>query len=89
MAPILSSNMLDSKRSSPRARHVKLLRADIFMSIKPAHMGNIAARLKNHEYRRYLLPATVHRIWFYTNALVSAIHYVACISTGKTPRPGS
>jgi len=55
------------------------------MSIKPEHIINIAARLKNHEYRRYLLPATVHRIWFYTSAPVSAIHYVACISAGKVP----
>jgi predicted transcriptional regulator len=85
MPQILSANMPDSKPSNHRARHVKLSRADIFMSIKPEHMDNIAAGLKNHEYRRYLLPATVHRIWFYTSAPVSAIHYVACISDGKIP----
>jgi predicted transcriptional regulator len=55
------------------------------MSIKPEHMDNIAARHKNHEYRRYLLPPSVRHIWFYTSAPFSAIHYVACISNGKVP----
>jgi hypothetical protein len=55
------------------------------MSIKPEHMTNIAARLKNHEYRSYLLPSSVRRIWFYTSAPVSSIHYVARISAGKVP----
>jgi hypothetical protein len=70
-------------KSTPRAQHGK--RTDIFMSIKPEHMNNIAARIKNHEYRRYLLPSSVRRIWFYTSAPVSSIHYVARISAGKVP----
>jgi len=65
--------------------NVKTSHADIFMSIKPEHITNIASRLKNHEYRRYLLPSSVHRIWFYTSAPISSIHYVARISRGKVP----
>ncbi|OXV10758.1 hypothetical protein Egran_01483 [Elaphomyces granulatus] len=77
--------MPKAKSSTPRARHVNLSHTDIFMSIKPEHMANIATRLKNHEYRRYLLPSSVRRIWFYTSAPASSIHYVARISAGKVP----
>ncbi|KAJ5894529.1 hypothetical protein N7495_006220 [Penicillium taxi] len=59
--------------------------SDIFMSIKPEHMKNIASGAKNHEYRGYLLPSKVHRIWFYTTAPVKRLEYVARISAGKTP----
>jgi hypothetical protein len=54
------------------------------MSIKPTHMTNIALGTKNHEYRRYLLPSSVQRLWLYTTAPVSRIEYVAGISRGKT-----
>jgi hypothetical protein len=63
----------------------KTSKADIFMSIKPEHIKNISLRLKNHEYRSYLLPSTVRRIWFYTTAPLSRIEYVARISHGKVP----
>ena len=59
--------------------------SDIFMSIKPEHMRNIASGVKNHEYRGYLLPSSVRRIWFYTTAPVKQIEYVARISPGKVP----
>lgn len=55
------------------------------MSIKPEHISNIASGAKNHEYRRYLLPSSVQRIWFYTTAPVSQLTFVARISGGKTP----
>ncbi|CEJ61904.1 hypothetical protein PMG11_10421 [Penicillium brasilianum] len=59
--------------------------SDIFMSIKPEHMSNIASGAKNHEYRSYLLPSKVSRIWFYTTTPVKRLEYVALISKGKTP----
>lgn len=55
------------------------------MSIRPEHMYNIATRMKNHEYRRYLLPPSVLYIWFYTTAPLSRIEYIARISHGKFP----
>jgi hypothetical protein len=58
---------------------------DIFMSIKPEHMRNIVSRTKNHEFRKYRLPASVRRIWFYTSAPISALEYVATISSPRTP----
>lgn len=58
---------------------------DIFMSIKPEHISNIASRLKTHEFRKYLLPTSVKRIWFYTIAPRQRLQYVAEISIGKTP----
>lgn len=60
-------------------------RGDIFMSIRPEHIHGIATSAKNHEYRRYLLPSSVRRIWFYTTAPISRIEHVARISHGKVP----
>lgn len=79
------------KTTRPRnfqARHVKTSSAvvtDVYLSIKPEHISNIALRLKNHDYRRYLLPKSVQRIWFYTTAPISSIHYIARISSGRVP----
>lgn len=61
------------------------LRSDVLMSIRQEHMGNIAAGTKNYEYRKYLLPSSVKRIWFYTSTPVSSIQYVAQISRGRVP----
>ncbi|KAJ5549683.1 hypothetical protein N7535_002380 [Penicillium sp. DV-2018c] len=61
------------------------LSSDILMSIKPEHMSNIASGAKNHEYRGYLLPRRIHRIWFYTTHPIKQIAYVARISPGKIP----
>jgi len=58
---------------------------DIFMSIKPEHIQNIASRSKNHEYRSYLLPQSIRQIWFYTSSPVQCIEYVARISQSKRP----
>ncbi|KAJ5296013.1 hypothetical protein PENANT_c001G03570 [Penicillium antarcticum] len=58
---------------------------DIFMSIKPEHMSNIASGTKNHEYRSYLLPSDVRRIWFYTTKPIQRVEHVAYISQGKVP----
>ncbi|KAJ5970333.1 uncharacterized protein N7479_000251 [Penicillium vulpinum] len=58
---------------------------DIFMSIKPEHIQNIATGSKNHEYRSYLLPPSIQHIWFYTTSPIKQIEYVARISLGKTP----
>ena len=72
--------MRQTKSLNPRPGH-----GDIFMSIRPEHMHSIATSAKNHEYRRYLLPSTVRRIWFYTTAPNSRIEYVAHVSHGKVP----
>eukprot|EP00171_Calliarthron_tuberculosum_P008886 IDg8886t1 len=55
------------------------------MSIRAIHMQNIAQGIKNHEYRKYLLPKSVKRIWFYTSAPVSQVCYVALIGPGRQP----
>lgn len=60
-------------------------KTDILMSIKPEHISNIASRHKTHEFRNYLLPASVQRIWFYTSAPNQRVQYVAEIGGGKTP----
>ncbi|KAF7586211.1 hypothetical protein BBP40_009290 [Aspergillus hancockii] len=76
---------MSEKSSAVQAHSIRTSKADILMSIKPEHMKNIAAKAKNHEYRRYLLPSTVRHIWLYTTAPISRIEYVARVSHGRTP----
>jgi hypothetical protein len=70
---------------TPSTRAVRTGNADIFISIKPEHINNIATGAKNHEYRRYLLPSSIRHVWFYTTAPLSRIEYVARVSHGKVP----
>ncbi|TVY83283.1 hypothetical protein LSUE1_G004323 [Lachnellula suecica] len=63
----------------------KIPPTDILISIYPKHVDNIVAQVKNHEFRKYLIPATVNRIWIYETAPISAIRYCAIIGPGKRP----
>jgi len=58
---------------------------DIIISIHPQHVANIVSRAKNHEFRNYLLPPSVKRLWIYETSPTSAVKYVATISHGKRP----
>jgi hypothetical protein len=61
------------------------VKTDIIISIHPKHVANIASRLKDHEFRNYLLPSSVQRMWIYETSPTQAIKYVARISHGKRP----
>jgi predicted transcriptional regulator len=61
------------------------VKTDIIISIHPKHVSNIFSRVKDHEYRNYLIPSSVQRIWIYERSPTSAIKYVAQISQGKRP----
>jgi hypothetical protein len=71
--------------AKPPAAKTEKSHSDIFMSIKPEHISNIASGLKNHEYRSYRLPSCVRRIWFYTSAPISSLHYIARVSSARIP----
>jgi hypothetical protein len=58
---------------------------DIILKIKPEHMANIWSQKKNHEFRKYMLPSTTCRIWFYEISPVDAIRYIAGIGCVKFP----
>ncbi|KJK73574.1 hypothetical protein H634G_11175 [Metarhizium anisopliae BRIP 53293] len=58
---------------------------DIIISIHPQHLANIISRVKNHEFRNYLLPPSTKRLLIYETSPASAIRYVATISHGKQP----
>ncbi|CAG9974732.1 unnamed protein product [Clonostachys byssicola] len=60
-------------------------RRDIIISIHPKYVANIVSREKNHEFRNYLLPASVKRLWIYETSPLSSIRYIATISQGKRP----
>ena len=52
------------------------------------YMQQIVQREKNYEFRRYLIPNSVERIWFYINAPLSHIAYVCEIDPARTRNPG-
>ncbi|KAF8204433.1 hypothetical protein K438DRAFT_1932445 [Mycena galopus ATCC 62051] len=60
-------------------------REDILISIKTPHMNNIAARSKNHEFRKYLVSRTVQRMWLYVSSPDQTLRYIAIVSQGKVP----
>jgi hypothetical protein len=60
-------------------------KTDVLLSIHPIHMANIAARIKTHEFRKYLIPNSVNRMWFYTTAPAQRLQYIAVIGKGKEP----
>lgn len=60
-------------------------RTDIIIAIQPQHVANIVSRVKDHEFRKYLIPRSVRRFWIYETSPASAIKYVAEVSTGKRP----
>ncbi|KAK0712185.1 hypothetical protein B0T21DRAFT_72996 [Apiosordaria backusii] len=63
----------------------EVCKSDIVIAIHPRHVANIVSRVKNHEFRKYLLPAEVRRLWIYETSPASSVKYVATISAGKQP----
>jgi predicted transcriptional regulator len=82
-----ASTLPPTKGTQVHQHPIKMAKStsDIFMSIKPEHMQNIASGSKNHEYRGYLLPSSIKHIWFYTTSPIQRIEYMARISSGKIP----
>jgi hypothetical protein len=58
---------------------------DILMSIKEPHIASIVSRIKTHEFRKYELPASFKRIWFYISSPIQRLSYVAVIGSVKKP----
>lgn len=73
------------KLQSTTAMAAEVCKSDIIISIHPQHVANIVNCVKNHEFRKYLLPAEVRRLWIYETSPASAIKYIATISAGKRP----
>ncbi|RDX44246.1 hypothetical protein OH76DRAFT_1409365 [Lentinus brumalis] len=72
------------KKSKPKAGDENRVSTDAILSIKPEFTKLIAARKKNHEYRKYKLE-TVTRFWLYETAPTSAITYLMFTATPKVP----
>jgi hypothetical protein len=59
---------------------------NVVLYIQPEHMTRIATQTKNHDYRKYELPHTIHRLWFFETEPVDVITFMA--TTGPAKRPG-
>ena len=55
--------------------------SDVVLTIKPEFVKLLAARTKNHEYRKYKLREAVERLWLYETAPTMAITYVFSLTT--------
>lgn len=53
---------------------------DVILKIQQPHLSNILSGIKTYEFRKYLLPSSVQRVWFFLIEPVSSISYVAEIS---------
>ncbi|KAJ7129616.1 hypothetical protein C8R44DRAFT_777236 [Mycena epipterygia] len=72
--------------SAPKKKDaLRTKKTDILISIKRPHIDNIVARIKNHEFRKYLIPGIVQRMWFYVSSPDQTLRYIAVVSNGKTP----
>jgi hypothetical protein len=64
-------------------------REDAVLAINEPYLTQILSGIKSHEFRRYLLPSSIKRIWFYRTSPHSSIEYIVMISPGKTRvKPG-
>ncbi|KAJ7286119.1 hypothetical protein C8J57DRAFT_657926 [Mycena rebaudengoi] len=72
-----------AQRKKPPKSTSATKKTDILISIKNPHISNIVSQVKNHEFRKYLIPGAVERMWFYVSAPDQTLRYVAVISHGK------
>jgi hypothetical protein len=59
--------------------------SDIFISLHPPHVRSIRKRTKDHEFRKWSIPPTVHRLWIYETTPTSKVQYMVAISPAKHP----
>ncbi|KAJ7192327.1 hypothetical protein GGX14DRAFT_380209 [Mycena pura] len=64
------------------------VRTDCVLPMTDDYMQNIVRGEKTYEFRRYRIPASVERIWFYLNAPLSRIAYVCEIDPAVTRNEG-
>ncbi|KAK7054267.1 hypothetical protein R3P38DRAFT_3171879 [Favolaschia claudopus] len=73
-----------AKTSSSRDAAQKT-KSDILISIMPLYMNRIVERTKDHEFRGYLIPKAVSRMWLYVSSPEQTLKYIAVVSHGKCP----
>jgi hypothetical protein len=78
------------QRQHVSTEDIELLRersskSDIIISIHPKYVADIVGRTKDHEFRTYMIPNQVKRMWIYETAPSSSIKYMASISAAKKP----
>jgi predicted transcriptional regulator len=74
-----------TKRAPPAA---PTPRHDVILAIRDIHMQRIITGEKTYEFRPYLLPRTVQRVWFYRTSPHQSIEYVCEIDPARTRNPG-
>jgi predicted transcriptional regulator len=59
------------------------MREDILISMYSKSMDQIVKGLKNYEFRKYSIPSSVKRMWFYETRPLSRLLYVIEIGNVK------
>jgi hypothetical protein len=86
--PTAKSQCIESQRISTQhaeAMAPQTSNSDIFISLHPPHVKNIANRKKDHEFRSWEFPDTVVRVWIYGTAPLCTLRYMAAVGPPKRP----
>jgi predicted transcriptional regulator len=59
-------------------------RSDIIISIYGEHVKKMVDRAKNHEFRGWKIPESVHRVWIYITKPSSELRYMCIFGPHKT-----
>jgi len=63
-------------------------RTDFILAMDQPYMQQIASGLKTYEFRRYLIPREVKRVWFYVTSPEKRISHICEIDEARTRNPG-
>jgi predicted transcriptional regulator len=63
-------------------------RTDIILPIRDPYMTQIVQGVKNYEFRKYRLKASIRRIWFYRTAPHSSLTHICEILPARTRQAG-
>lgn len=59
--------------------------SDIFLPLHPEPLAKILHRTKNHEFRTWMIPPTVCRVWIYSTSPICELKYMCVFGPAKVP----
>ncbi|KAJ5716020.1 uncharacterized protein N7483_013201 [Penicillium malachiteum] len=74
--------------SNTKLPSMRSIFSDVILPMRDPYMTQIIKGVKNYEFRKYRLKASVKRIWLYRTAPHSSITRVCEILPARTRNPG-